>query len=85
MSNTIQANDVVLHKPTNEKWLVCGVSGECLVPCGYPFPSRAKIADCELIEKRTNPQTIDQANALFDYGMTGFIEQIHYPLMHRKG
>lgn len=52
MDNIIRANDVVKHKPSGETWVVCGVdydAGE-LIPCGYPFPSLAKIADCEKLE-----------------------------------
>lgn len=47
----IRPNDTVLHKPTGETWVVCGVDRERgeLIPCGYPFPSIAKIDDCELI------------------------------------
>lgn len=49
----IRPNDVVLHKPTGETWIVCGVNydSQTLIPCGYPFPSIAKIEDCELLEE----------------------------------
>ena len=49
----IRPSDVVLHKPSGETWVVCGVDydrGE-LIPCGYPFPSLAKLSDCELVEE----------------------------------
>lgn len=74
----IKPNDIVLHKPTGEKWVVCGVNnatGE-LIPCGHPFPSIAKISDCELLESKymTKPQTIEQINLLKEYGLTNFID-----------
>lgn len=50
----IKPNDIVLHKPSGEKWVVAGVNvydGK-LVPKGYPFPSVANIEDCELLERR---------------------------------
>ena len=49
----IRPSDVVLHKPSGEKWVVCGVDYEKgeLIPCGYPFPTLAKLADCELVEE----------------------------------
>lgn len=40
MSDRIRPNDVVLHKPSGEKWVVAGVhyDGKTLIPKGYPFP-----------------------------------------------
>lgn len=71
----IQANDTVLHKPTGETWVVCGVSKDYLIPCGYPFPSRADVADCVLIEKRREPQTQEMKNALIQAGCTSYLEK----------
>lgn len=53
----IKANDVVKHIPTEEQWLVCGINlkDETLIPCGYPFPTIAKIKDCILVEKGEEP------------------------------
>ena len=47
----IRPNDTILHKPTGETWVVCGVDREKgkLIPCGYPFPSLAdfrKMLNC---------------------------------------
>ena len=49
----IRPSDVVLYKPTGETWVVCGVDHEKgeLIPCGYPFPTLAKLEDCELVEE----------------------------------
>lgn len=54
MDRKIMPNDFVRHIPTGEEWVVCGVCYEIdeLIPCGYPFPSLAKISDCELTESR---------------------------------
>lgn len=46
----IDTGDVVLHGPTNERWLVAFVQGENLSWCGWP-EGLAKLADCRLIEK----------------------------------
>lgn len=73
----IRANDIVLHRPTGEKWLVCGVDYDRgrLIPCGYPFPSIADISDCELIESRSLPQDEEYKKSLRDYGLESFIEK----------
>ena len=74
----IRPNDVVLHKPSGEKWVVCGVdhSKDELIPCGYPFPTLAKISDCVLIEERyyIEPQTEVQIQALRIHGLDRFID-----------
>ena len=74
----IRPNDVVLHKPSGEKWVVCGVdhSKDELIPCGYPFPTLAKLSDCELIEERYHiePQTEEQIKALQKEGLDRFID-----------
>lgn len=72
----MRANDIVRHEPTGEEWVVCGVNvkyGE-LVPCGFPFPSIAKISDCTLIEARNLPQDEEQKKALRQHGLYGCIE-----------
>lgn len=63
--NEIKPNDIVLHKPTGERWVVAGVSYKegGLIPKGHPFPSVARIADCELIERRYEKEHQD-ANAI---------------------
>ena len=77
-SNNIRPSDVVLHKPTGETWVVCGVDREKgeLIPCGYPFPTLAKIDDCELIEERyaAHGQPDDYIKALQKHGLTRFID-----------
>ena len=74
----IRPNDVVLHKPSGEKWVVCGVdhSKDELIPCGYPCPTLAKISDCVLIEERyyIEPQTEVQIQALRIHGLDRFID-----------
>lgn len=78
MRTQIKANDTVKHIPSGETWVVCGVNygtGE-LIPCGYPFPSVAKISDCELIEEgyETKPQSEEMIKALQKHGMVNFID-----------
>ena len=74
----ITPNDIVLHRPSGETWVVCGVNHETgqLIACGYPFPSMANVEDCELIEKRYHiePQSIEEINALKSHGLDTFID-----------
>ena len=74
----IRPNDVVLHNPSGEKWVVCGVDyrKDELIPCGYPFPTFAKISDCELLEERYSiePQSEEQIKILKDKGLDRFID-----------
>lgn len=72
----IKPNDTVLHRPSGETWVVCGVDnykGE-LIPCGYPFPSLAKLSDCELIESGDGKQPKEYADALRKHGLDRFVE-----------
>jgi hypothetical protein len=73
----IRPNDFVKHIPSGEEWVVCGVnySKNQLIPCGYPFPSLAKISDCELIESRNIPQSKEMKDALTQHGLSSFVEQ----------
>ena len=78
MRNKIMPNDVVLHKPTGEKIVVCGVDhakGK-LIACGYPFPSMMDTGDCEIIERNYEYecQSIEHINALKAEGLTNFID-----------
>ena len=74
----IRPSDTVLHKPSGETWVVCGVDRERgeLIPCGYPFPSFAKIADCELIEDGYTAygQPEEYITALKKHGLDRFID-----------
>lgn len=74
----IRPNDTVLHKPSGEMWVVCGVDYEHddLIPCGYPFPTLAKISDCELVEDGyiKRGQSKDMIVALKKHGLTRFID-----------
>ena len=70
-------NDFVKHTPSGETWVVCGVNYERneLIPCGYPFPSLAKLSDCILEESRGQGQTEEMKNALMKHGLLSFVEQ----------
>lgn len=74
----IMPNDIVLHKPTGETWVVCGVNHTdgTLIACGYPFPSKAKVEDCELLEARyhVEPQSIEEINILKSHGLDNYID-----------
>lgn len=74
----IMPNDVVYHKPTSETWVVCGVNrdNETLIPCGYPFPSIARIMDCELVERRyeIDAQSEGYIKALQKHGLTSYVD-----------
>lgn len=75
----IRPNDVVLHRPTGETWVVAGVnqSKNQLVPMGYPFPSIGKLSDCELLEIRypDEYQSKSVIKAFRDRGMESFIDR----------
>lgn len=78
MEDRIRPNDVVLHKPTGEKWVVAGVhyDGRTLIPMGYPFPSIANTADCELLERHYEgkPQDENTIKILIDRGLESYID-----------
>lgn len=63
---TVMAVEALVPKPDE-------VTG--LVPCGYPFPSLAKLDDCELTESRGLNQTDEIKKALRQHGCESFIEQ----------
>lgn len=74
----IRPSDVVLHKPSGETWVVCGVDHEKdeLIPCGYPFPTLAKASDCELVEEgyTAKGQPEEYIKALKKHGLDRFID-----------
>lgn len=74
----IRPSDTVLHKPTGEEWVVCGVDYERgeLIPCGYPFPTLAKLSDCEPVEEgyTARGQPIEYIEALQKHGLCRFID-----------
>ena len=74
----IRPSDIVLHKPTGETWVVCGIDHEKgeLIPCGYPFPTIAKLEDCELVEEHytAKGQPEEYIKALQECGLTRFID-----------
>ena len=73
----IRPGDIVEHIPTGEEWVVCGVNNEHgeLIPCGYPFPTLAKISDCVLKKACGIPQPQEYKDALLRHGMSSFIEK----------
>lgn len=78
MRTHIMPNDIVLHKPTGEKWVVAGISRNegRLIPKGHPFPSEARIADCELLERRYefNPQDAEVLKYFMNNGMNNYVD-----------
>ena len=74
----IRANDLVKHIPTGEEWVVAGVDYQTdrLVPCGYPFPTMARISDCELLESREEKQSMQMKMLLEREGLPGMIEEV---------
>lgn len=78
MRETIKPNDVVLHKPSGEKWVVAGVNYDegGLIPKGYPFPTLARIDDCELLEREYEVRSQDEhvIKAFIDRGLTSYID-----------
>ncbi len=51
----IRTGDTVLHKPSDERWLVAYVQGDRLAWCGWP-EGEAKLSDCELIKACSDEQ-----------------------------
>lgn len=78
LTTAIMPNDTVRHRPSGEEWVVCGVNYEKgdLIPCGYPFPSIARIEDCDLVEKRYDKggQKLEYIEALQKAGLPSFID-----------
>ena len=72
----MRGGDVVLHKPSGETWLVCGVDPErdLLIPCGYPFPTMGRMSDCEVITA-ADGQPEEYKEVLRKYGFPRFIEE----------
>lgn len=48
----MDTGDVILHKPSGEKWVVAFVTEDMLCCCGWP-KSYAKLSDCELVTPAT--------------------------------
>lgn len=78
MRDCIMPNDVVLHKPTGETIVVCGVNHEKgeLVASGWPFPSIYHVEDCEIVEQNYEHecQSVQQIDALRKEGLVSFID-----------
>lgn len=55
--------DIVLHRPTDEQWLVAYVKGDRLAWCGWP-EGEAKTEDCTLLKKATEEERIDLLRSL---------------------
>ena len=53
----IDTADVVLHKPTGERWVVAYVKGDRIAWCGWP-EGEAQLADCELVDPANETQRI---------------------------
>lgn len=51
-TSNVDTGDVVLHRPSGEKWTVACVQGEYLSWCGWP-EGEAKLSDCDLVRKAT--------------------------------
>ena len=80
MRRAIKPSDVVLHKPSGEKWIVAGVNREngTLIPMGYPFPSIAQIKDCKLVEARYEAHAQDETtiSALIKHGLISYVDAL---------
>ena len=63
MSAEFDTADIVLHRPTEEQWLVAYVKGDRLVWCGWP-EGEAKTEDCTLLKKATEEARIDLLHSL---------------------
>lgn len=74
----MRASDTVLHVPTGETWVLCGVDKAQVrvVLCGYPFPSIGYVNDCKMIEPRIEDcQPQEYKDALLKYDLLSFIEE----------
>ena len=55
---SFKCGDVVLHRPTGEKWLIAAADENDVMWCGWP-EGRARTSDCELIEQATPDNSAD--------------------------
>lgn len=62
-TQTIDTGDVILHKPTGERWVVAFVKDGRLTWCGWP-EGTAALSDCELIEAATDEQRVRLLNEM---------------------
>ena len=78
MRENILPNDVVLHKPSGETWVVAAVNYDegRLIPKGEFFPARAKIANCELIEcgYENELQDTEIIKYLMNNGLSSYVD-----------
>lgn len=44
----MRTGDVVLHRPSGEKWLVAMADEADIMPCGWP-ETVARVSDCEIV------------------------------------
>jgi hypothetical protein len=72
----IHAGDMVKHIPTGEKWIVAGVNRKegRIVRMGYPFPSLAPLAECELVESDSVMVTEHIKESLRKNGLSSYVE-----------
>jgi hypothetical protein len=57
----LREGDIVDHGPTGETWVVSAVSGDELIPGGWP-ETIAKVADCTLVELGTDDDHRDMVS-----------------------
>ena len=85
MRDQIMPNDVVLHVPSGEKWVVAGVDHKDgrLIPKGHPFPSTAYVSDCKLLERKYENewQDAEVIRYFMNNGMSSYVD-VHSALAH---
>jgi hypothetical protein len=57
----LREGDIVDHGPTGETWVVSAVSGDELIPGGWP-ETIAKVSDCTLVELGTDDDHRDMVS-----------------------
>lgn len=62
---TIDTGDVVLHRPTGERWVVAFVRDGRLSWCGWP-EGTAALEDCELVEAATEQKRASLLRSMAD-------------------
>lgn len=70
MAEIIDTADVVIHGPTQERWVVAYVQGDRLAWCGWPL-GEAKLSDCTLVTVASDEarmKLLNQMAAMNDQG-----------------
>ena len=55
MTDIPRCGDVVVHKPSDEEWVVAWAEGNDLAWCGWPN-GMVRVSDCEIVKKASDAE-----------------------------